>query len=96
MREVDGEELQWWIEYDQISPIGYERHDINAASIAHVIASASPYFQHITLSDFLHDYWKQPELTPEQAEDRDLLIMAKVNLFFNQLKAYSQSQSQAA
>lgn len=62
MQRIDSRELTEWLAYDRISPIGQERGDVQAASVALTVANFNrtrkePY----SLSDFLPHYGEKPE-----------------------------------
>ena len=67
LQRITAREFSEWMAFDRIDPIGRDRDDWNAASIAHTVAEAhrtrkEPY----KLKDFLPQYGKPERPTPEQ------------------------------
>lgn len=81
LNRVSSQELTQWMAYDRIEPIGDARMDIRFAILAAVVANTSrdpgvkpdPFLY----TDFMPDFWKEPEVEEPVEKWRGFLVIAE-------------------
>ncbi len=79
--KMTGEELKYWIAYNQISPIGPERLDYNFAQLSSILVNTNrTKGKGVTIDDMILK-WGQSDNTMVKGKDKLLQLFKSIPLF---------------